>query len=246
MLSKAQIKHIRSLSQQKYRKEHNEFIAEGDKISREWLKTNNRIRYIIATNNWADENEGDIASHSEAVVEVVPESLLGSVSNLQTPNQVVLVVGMPEAPKHLPESGWVLALDNIQDPGNMGTIIRIADWFGVKDIVCSEDCVDVYNPKVVQSAMGGHLRIRFHETDLTGYLKNIRYPVIAATLNGENLYSVPSQEQAVLLIGNESKGLESSLVSLASMKITIPGKGGAESLNAAVSAGVICSHLMPH
>lgn len=245
MLSKAQIKYIRSLTQQKYRKEHHVFIAEGDKIAREWLNSEEYIRHIIALPSWLEEQATLISRHPEAQVAEVSEDILGSVSSLQTPNQALLVVKMPEQPVKLPVAGWSIALDNIQDPGNMGTIIRIADWFGISNIICSQGCVDVYNPKVVQAAMGGHLRVHFMEADLPAFISNTQLPVLAATLHGKNLYQCQPLNEAILLIGNESKGLSPQLIEKASMQITIPRRGGAESLNAAVSAGIICSHLMP-
>ncbi|HRO43415.1 MAG TPA: RNA methyltransferase [Flavipsychrobacter sp.] len=244
MLSKAQIKYIRSLTQQKYRKEHHVFIAEGDKISREWLKSSARVLHIIALEEWIGDNVGLIARHSEAQVSTVEEQVLSSVSLLQTANKVLLLVEMPEHKEVLPDSGWSLGLDNIQDPGNMGTIIRIADWFGIQNIICSPNCVDVYNPKVVQAAMGSHLRISFFETDLQEFIESGNIPVFAATLSGKSIYDYQPMKEGILLIGNESKGLSPELVERASHQITIPRRGGADSLNAAVSTGIICSHIV--
>ena len=246
MLSKAQIKYIRSLTQQKYRKEHNVFIAEGDKIAQEWLVSNASIEWIVCLQTWADDNQSLIVKHPEANLVIISDTTLATVSTLQTPNQVLLVVAMPRPQHQLPTQHWALALDTLQDPGNMGTIIRIADWFGIEHIICSRGCVDIYNPKVVQAAMGGDIRIRFYEADLAHYLSTLSIPVLAATLNGESLYKYSPFDAAVLLIGNESKGLSPELISLASHKITIPRRGGAESLNAAVSAGILCASLIPH
>lgn len=244
MLSKAQIKHIRSLTQQKYRKEHNVFIAEGDKIVREWLASGASIKMIIALESWLSQHTSLISAHPEAAVHQVEQHVLESVSTLQTPNQVLIVAAIPASLQTLPTDEWTIVLENIQDPGNMGTIIRIADWFGIKHIVCSEDCVDVYNPKVVQAAMGGHLRIHFHTTSLINYISSLTIPTLAATLHGDNLYSLPPLEKAVLMVGNESKGLSEALINAASQKVTIPKKGGAESLNAAVATGILCAHFI--
>jgi TrmH family RNA methyltransferase len=128
----------------------------------------------------------------------------------------------------------------------MGSIIRIADWFGIKTIVCSKDCVDSYHPKVIQSAMGSHLRVQLFSTDLKEFLSTTTMPIVSATLNGENLYQFKPIEAAILLIGNEGNGIQESLLKLATHKITIPRKGGAESLNAAMATGILCSHLLPH
>jgi TrmH family RNA methyltransferase len=140
---------------------------------------------------------------------------------------------------------WYLALDDIQDPGNMGTIIRIADWFGIHHVVCSPGCVDGYNPKVVQSAMGAHLRVNLYQAPLVPFLSAVQVPKIAAVLKGENIYTVNRMEAGVLIIGNESKGISESVVAMATRQVTIPGKGGAESLNAGVSAGILCALLLP-
>jgi TrmH family RNA methyltransferase len=245
MLSKAQNKYIRSLTQPKFRNEYKVFIAEGEKIALEWLYANRPIQSIIAIAEWAQSNKAVIARHPEAELHIVKESELKEVSSLQTPNHVLLTVPMP-AEKSIPVlNEWYLALDDIQDPGNMGTIIRIADWFGVKNIVCSPGCVDVYNHKVVQSAMGGHLRVGVHESDLVTFLAGNELPKIAATLHGRNVYEVPRQNAGILIIGNESKGVSDKVAVMATERVTIPRKGGAESLNAAVSAGILCALLLP-
>ncbi len=244
MLSKAQNKYIRSLTQQKYRKEHQVFLAEGDKIAREWLNEATKIEMIVGLQLWMDAHANLVGKHPEASVHVVDEQTLATISALQTPNQVLLVVSMPGIPAALPKKEWCLALDDIQDPGNMGTIIRIADWFGIKHIICSPGCVDVYNPKVVQAAMGSHLRVFVHHAELPVFLNKVNMPVLAATLHGNNVYQLPRQPYGVLVLGNESKGVSEAVMELATQKITIPRKGGAESLNAGVSAGILCALLV--
>ncbi len=243
MLSKAQNKYIRSLSQQKYRKEHNVFIAEGDKIAAEWLESSNKLQMIVCLQEWAAEHEVLITRHPEAELIVVDPNVLESVSTLQTPNKVLLVVHMPVFDMPVLNAEWGIALDGIQDPGNLGTIMRIADWYGINHIFCSPECVDMYNPKVVQSSMGAHLRVKVHYTDLLGYLSQINMPVLAAALEGENVYSLPKYPAAVLVIGNESKGISGRIMNIATTKVTIPRTGGAESLNAAVSTGILCALL---
>lgn len=244
MLSKAQIKYIRSLTLQKYRKQHQVFIAEGDKIAREWLLSKAKLIYIVALEAWADKYHELIKSHPEAQVAIVSLQELQAVSVLQTPNQVLLVAAMPAKREFISDQGWTIALDTIQDPGNLGSIIRIADWFGIPEIVCSPDCADIYNPKVVQAAMGGHLRIHFSEMPLSEFLSGQNRPVLAAGMNGENLYKAGPFKEGILLIGNESKGLDKDLIQKATHRITIPRLGAAESLNAAVATGIICSHLL--
>lgn len=245
MLSKAQVKYIRSLAQQKYRKEHNAYIAEGDKLCREWLASPAKLQYIICLEAWAQHNEALIDDHPEAQLCVVAPHELEAVSQLTTPNQALLVARLPEIPAALPHEEWCLALDTIQDPGNLGTIIRIADWFGIGHVVCSPDCADAFSPKVIQAAMGGHLRVQLHQADLRSFLDAVRIPILAAALEGQNVYGVPPQDAAVLLIGNESRGLHPDLLERATGKVTIPRAGGAESLNAAVSAGILCALLRP-
>lgn len=246
MLSKAQIKYIHSLTQQKYRKQHDVFIAEGDKIAREWLASNASVQIIAALESWTQTNKSLIGKHPEAIVATISETVLSSISTLQTPNQVLLVVSKPVQKNELPVNEWTIALDGVQDPGNMGTIIRIADWFGIRHLVRSYECVDIYNPKVVQAAMGGHLRINFYESDLLKYINSSEIPVLAAALHGKSIYEFSPFDKAILIIGNESKGIHPALIEKSSHQINIPGAGQAESLNAAISTGILCSHLVPH
>jgi RNA methyltransferase, TrmH family len=245
MLSKAQSKYIRSLTQQKYRKEHNVFIAEGDKIAREWLSSSERVEMIVCLESWAVANRELIDRHDEAEVYMGSEDILATISTLQTPNQVLLVVHVPTRVAEYNGDEWCLALDEIQDPGNMGTIIRIADWFGVRHIICSPGCVDVYNPKVVQAAMGGHLRVALHTANLDTLINNAKIPVLAAVLGGTDVYDVQNIQAGILMIGNESKGISPALAAKATHKVTIPRRGGAESLNAGVSTGILCALLIP-
>lgn len=244
MLSKAQNKYIRSLSQQKYREEYSLFTVEGDKIATEWLASQEHIKTVVALPHWITQNQQLIARHPEAEVIEAEEHQLQAISNLQTANNVLLVVHKPVYERLLKFNDWCFVLDDIQDPGNMGTIIRIADWFGIKNIIASPGCVDFYNPKVVQAAMGGHLRVALHNSDLIILLKDAQVPVYAAVLDGDNIYSLNKPHKGYILIGNESKGISNQLQQLATHKITIPRIGGAESLNAAVSTGIICALLI--
>lgn len=239
MLSNAQSKYIRSLSQQKYRKQYSVFLAEGDKIAREWLAADAGVQMIVATAGWLDVNRQLVGRHPAAEVCTVSEQELQRISTLQTPNQVLLVVSMPEAQQSLPADGWCIALQQLQDPGNMGTIIRIADWFGIGHVIASPDSVEYYNPKVVQAAMGGHLRVQLHTADLGALLQETELPVLAATIDGDSVYAIDNPGKGIILIGNESKGLPDELLQHATHRVTIPKKGGAESLNAAVSAGIL-------
>lgn len=246
MLTKAQVKDIRSLTQYKSRRAQGAFIVEGDKLAREWLATGAPVKMIIAVKEWHTAYRQLTAGHPTATLVEVAEDELSRISTLQTPNSVLLVVGFAEGENELPANEWCIALDRIQDPGNMGTIIRIADWYGIKHIIASPDSVDFYNPKVVQSAMGGHLRVALHTAVLSSFIKDAKLPVLAAALNGQNIYEVQKPDAAILIMGNESKGISPELLELATSRITIPRIGGAESLNAAVATGIICALLLPH
>ncbi|HTD93331.1 MAG TPA: RNA methyltransferase [Chitinophagaceae bacterium] len=243
MLGKSKVKYIQSLGQKKHRDEEGLFIAEGPKLLAELLASpGTKIREIYAVNEWIKENKvsGDIA-----VIEVAEDDL-GKISQLSTPNKAIaLVEKFPIAEPVVLSSGLFLALDTIQDPGNMGTIIRIADWFGISTILCSHECADRYNPKVVQATMGSIARVNVFYTDLASWLgTNGDVPVYAAVLNGDDIGRIPKPAHGVIVIGNESKGVSPSVMHRINREITIPRIGEAESLNAAVATGIILSHLV--
>ncbi len=243
MLSKNQVKYIQSLSQKKCRDEEALFIAEGNKIVAEFLEEKKCvIRHIYAVKDWIENNRN---STRHEITEVTEEELK-KISQLKTPNKVLLLAekvkwtGEPQI-----KNGISLLLDTIQDPGNMGTIIRLADWFGIHQIFCSPDCVDVYNPKVVQATMGSIARVRVEPADLKILLeKNVEIQTYAAVLGGEDVSAYKKINQGIIIIGNESKGISDEILKLVKNRITIKGKGKAESLNAAVATGIILSHLI--
>ena len=243
MLTKTQVKYIQSLGQKKFRDEHGQFIAEGPKVVAEFL-TNSliQVKELYAVKNWVEENK---EKYPGTAITVVEDYELEKISRLNTPNQVVLVADIPVL-SGVPElKGKIsLALDTIQDPGNMGTIIRIADWFGVDQLICSPDCVDIYNPKVVQATMGSLARIRVSYSDLDRVFRERNgVKLYAASLSGTDIRKMPKLEEGIILIGNESKGIHDSLLALSDERITIARKGNAESLNAAVATGIILSRL---
>ena len=235
MLSKKVLKDIQSLALKKSRDENRLFIAEGPKIVEELLQAAPlQIEKIYATESWGKDRKG---------VEIVSEAELERMSSLKTPNQVLAVLHQFEI--HEPNaSSFTLYLDTIQDPGNFGTIVRIADWFGVKDIVCSSGCADLYNPKVVQSTMASIARANVFYDKNESWLAKQTAPVYAASLYGESIYSFSKTDTGILIIGNESKGIRKEFFALATQLITIPKKGEAESLNAAVATGILLSHLI--
>ena len=239
MLTKAQIKYIQSLGHKKLREAEQVFVAEGPKLINEFLGASNiKPVSIYAVESFA-------AKYPNQPMTVISDVELQRISSISAPNEVVGIFSKPnfEAPAF--ESGFTLMLDGIQDPGNLGSIIRSADWFGVPVIVCSRDCADSFNSKVVQSTMGSLARVQLIYTDLHLFINTTRLPAIyAATLNGKSLYEEQPVKHGVLIIGNESKGISNDLLLKATNEITIPKKGQAESLNAGVATGIILSHLL--
>ncbi len=240
MLSKNEVKYIQSLCHKSQRDADKVFVAEGPKLVHELVLANVDILHIYGLKDWIDTLE----NHSFSVTEISPVEL-EKISQLQTPNQVLLIARqiLPVS-EPVVKNQCILALDGIQDPGNMGTILRIADWFGIKQLVCSLDCVDIYNPKVVQSTMGSITRVQCWYTNLNEWLAGVEVPIYGALLNGKNVYEVEKMKEGILVIGNESKGIRSDVLSFITHPVTIPKKGRAESLNAAVATGIILSHLL--
>ena len=244
MITKNQVKYIQSLGQKKSRDEENCFIAEGPKLVNELLAAGNcKLVQLYALKGWIEANAS--ANKESEVIEVLTGEL-EKISQLTTPNQVLAIVEKIKWEGEAKVQGEVsLVLDTIQDPGNMGTIIRLADWFGVKNIFCSMDSTDFYNPKVVQSSMGSISRVRVEYTDIISFLKkHNELRIYAAVLDGRDITKMERINEGIIVIGNESKGIHEEILKLANVKITIPGKGKAESLNAAVAAGIILSHLV--
>jgi len=243
-MTKAQIKLIQSLSRQKYRKEYNAYLVEGDKNAKEWLQSNSRIKHIVVVESWMKQNIALIHHHPEAEVIIAADFELEKITSLQTAQEVVLVVERaPNFPFEQNKNEWSLLLDKIQDPGNMGSIIRTADWFGIQQIVCTPDCVEVYNPKVVQASMGSLLRVKIKEMTIEDFLEANTLPLYAACLYGSNIKELSNNPKGVIAMGNESKGLSDTVLDAANYKITIPKYGHAESLNVAVATGIVCALL---
>lgn len=241
MLSKSRVKYIQSLYHKKFRDQEAVFIAEGPKIVKEFLAFSPQLlQSIYALPKWVENHASLLNSLPPDRVQILEEQELQKISLLTTPNMVLAIVKqIPPAP-YLPTTGFSVMLDDIQDPGNMGTILRTCDWFGVKQLICSNSCVDVYNPKVIQSTMGSILRVNVLYEDLeTWYPANQDIPLYAAALGGQSLKQLEIPPKAILLVGNESKGVSSNLLALCREKIMIPRIGSAESLNAAVAAGIL-------
>lgn len=245
MLSKSRVKYIQSLFHKKLRDEEGCFIVEGPKIVAEYLlRLPGDILSIYAVESWISDNQPLLRLISPASIFPIEVSELEKISSRKTPNQVLAIVKKLEPSPDF-SSGLFLMLDGIQDPGNFGTILRTADWFGIHSVMCSMECAELYNPKVIQSTMGSIINIHVWYTDLIQWCReNSDVTVYAATLHGKSLYALPALTTGALLIGNESKGVHPHLLSCCTEQITIPRMGMAESLNAAVATGILLSHLI--
>jgi len=250
MLSKNQISHIRSLHQKKYRDELNLFIAEGEKVVSELETSHFKIHSVYTTQDGAYSKL--VANAGKAYsVELIKDSELEKISALTTPQGVL---GVAEIPKpslvsEINTKQLILVLDEIKDPGNLGTIIRIADWFGFEDIVCSENSADAFSPKVVQAAMGSLFRMNVFYADLPAFLNQVavadKLPVYGTLLKGENIYKANLNKRGCIVVGNESKGISAAVLPFITDKISIPSfsKGKTDSLNAAMAAAIVCSEF---
>jgi len=237
MVSKSELKYIQSLSDKKVRLETGCFIAEGVKLVGEMIAAGYPIKAIYALDSWD-------APDTSIEVNRVEAFELEKMSLLQTPNQVVAVAKMPSKTDAINLTGKLtIVLDGIQDPGNLGTIIRIADWFGVQQIVASEDTVDVYNPKVIQATMGSFMRVSVAYKNIADWLPTLQLPVYGALLEGENIFTTKLPKQGILVIGSEAKGIRENCIDFITHPVTIPKIGGAESLNAGVATGIIVAQL---
>lgn len=239
---KTKIKYIQTLGQKKFRESEGVFIAEGPKVVEELMHAiPSKIREVYALESWTNVHGDRVGA---AIVSTINDWELEKISQLTTPNQVLAVIEQFDDVPEISTTGVItIALDTIQDPGNLGTIIRIADWFGIRQIVCSTGCADRYHPKVVQSTMGSIARVNMLYTDLAAWLTEQHSRIYIASLEGEDITKMDRIEEGILVIGNESKGVSEKVMDLPSTRITIPKKGGAESLNAAIAAGIILSHL---
>jgi len=242
MISKNQLKLIRALGQKKYRKQYNQYLVQGEKNVLELLNSGLSVVHIFATPAFISAHQPALAAHQ--VIEADEDSLTKA-STLVSNNAAIAVVDMPSQ-QSLPKSGLILALDGVSDPGNLGTIIRVADWYGIKHIVSSADSADAYNPKTISATMGSFARVCVSQTDLSNYLSSLNLPVYGAFLEGENIHKTALKQDAVLLMGSESHGIRTDCESLVTDKITIPAYGQAESLNVAMATGIILDNFKRH
>ncbi len=243
MPSKNQITFVRSLQRKKDRDLHGLFVAEGSKTVEELLSSSMEVVMVMGLREWAISRENPIPGGVEFLE--VTEKELDRISGMKTPNQVVAVVKkplLPEMPTKWPETPVIL-LDRIQDPGNLGTIMRTADWFGMHTLICSQDTADAFNPKVIQASMGSFMRTRVHYADLRKVLLATKgqIPSYGAILGGNPITQTQPECPCILVLGNESQGISPQVEALLDQKVSIPPSfdGGAESLNASVAGGIM-------
>lgn len=250
MLSKNQLKYYSSLLNKKQRQEEKKFIVEGLKLISEAVESGFRCEIVVALKDFLDENNSFIKliEKNKISFDAVKTSELEKLCDTKTPQGVIGVFNFKEQSKtDLGNEKLIVALENVSDPGNLGTIIRNCDWFGVNNVLLSSDCAERYNPKVIRSSAGSifHLNI-FYENNFYGVLeeqKKLGYKILCADLNGENLYSFIQSGKMILALANEANGPTEKLLEICDLKITIPKKGDAESLNVASASAVLISQL---
>lgn len=247
MLSKTHTKYIQSLWHKKFRDELGLFIAEGPKVVSDLLNSRKFLcKEIIALESWMHDEQKLLETLSGCKLETVADFELKKISTLTTAHSVLAVFEKRKQEQQIETAGKiVLALDTVQDPGNLGTIIRIADWFGIEEIVCAVGTADMYNAKVVQSTMGSLGRVGVTYTDLLAWLSaNRKTKIYSASLQGKDINSIGKLNEGIIIIGNEANGVSEAVMKFVDEKITIPKTGEAESLNAAVATGIILSHVV--
>jgi RNA methyltransferase, TrmH family len=238
MVSKNQIKLITSLVQKKYRKQHQLFLAEGIKVIEELLKSNVALEHLFCTKPMFE-------AVSESKKTIISETELKKISALTTPNDCLAIFKIPEE-KTIQNSGLIVALDDIRDPGNLGTIIRLCDWFGITQMICSDQTADIYNPKVVQATMGSIARVNVSYLDLETYLAETKLPVFGTFMDGENIYRQHMPQEGIIILGNEANGISKPMENRVTKRIAIPRFGNlqlTESLNVATAAAIVLSEF---
>jgi len=246
MISKAQVKFIALLNQKKYRRKHLMFVAEGTKIAHDILKSSLKVHNLYATPQWLAKNTSLYANNKLVEINGVSEDEMSKISGLTTAQDVLLLVQMPDPITDVKINDKIaLAIESIRDPGNLGTIIRICDWYGINQLFCSDDCADAYNPKTVQATMGSIARVEVIYTSLKELIgQNKERKCYMATLDGKlNIHSAMIKPPVLLVIGNEARGISDEILSVADNTVMIPRFGKAESLNASVAAAVLIDNL---
>ncbi|MEZ0454383.1 TrmH family RNA methyltransferase [Sphingobacterium thalpophilum] len=243
MLSKAQISLITSLQNKKYRKQHGLFIVEGIKSVAEFVSSSYQVESIFYTGD-ANTKVGKISHNIKSYA--LTEAEFQKISTLKSPQGILALVKLPAAQRLDTvdlKNSFTIVLDDVQDPGNLGTIIRTAEWFGISHIICSVGTVDAYNPKVVQATMGSLARIQIHYTDIQKLIAETQLPVYGALLRGQSIYQMDWGNEGLIVMGNEGNGISAAIENLVDHAVTIPRIGQAESLNVAVATTVFCSEI---
>ncbi len=237
MVSKNQIKLVKSLHQKKYRNRHNLFVAEGIKVVQELVNSDFKVNSLFST-------DPEINLGTTDTIEIVAEAELKKMSALTSPNNILGVFEIPQTQK--PNfDGWIVVLDDIRDPGNLGTIIRLCDWFGIEHLVCSSNTVDCYNPKTLQATMGSISRVNIGYTDLLTFLHNAPVNVFGAFMEGGSVYKKDMPNSGILVMGNEANGVSKEVEAMVTQKISIPqfGKSTTESLNVATATAILLNEI---
>tara|TARA_R110000787_G_scaffold96415_2_gene199728 strand:- start:7147 stop:7881 length:735 start_codon:yes stop_codon:yes gene_type:complete len=236
LVSKSQIKLITSLQQKKYRNKLELFVAEGPKVIKELITAKLQLHSLYSTVDGLFENEN---------VQLISEKELSKISSLKNANNSLAVFKIPNKKTYV-ENGITVVLDSIQDPGNLGTIIRLCDWFDVANLICSLNTVDCFNPKVIQATMGSIVRVNIMYTDIEEFLTKSKFPVYVGAMDGENIYKKDLPDNAIIVVGNEANGVSTKIMDLANNKIAIPQFGinqETESLNVATATAIILSEF---
>lgn len=243
MLSKARIKYMKSLQLKKHRDRDGVFLVEGEKSVLEFINSTFKIQRVYGTDKFIT-NYYSLLQQKYIEFDTISEDTLTSTGTYKSNNSALAIVNKPDdVDPVLNEDAYILALDEINDPGNLGTIIRLADWYGIKTIFLSQNSTDVFNPKVVNSSKGSLTRVQVHYVDLATVLTNYEGVIYGALLEGENVHQIKFKKGGIVLMGSESHGVGEQLRSLISHKITIPGVGETESLNVAIATAIICDNI---
>lgn len=245
-MTQSEIKFVKSLSLQKYRKEHKAYLIHGNKIVKEWLAAGADFLYLIASQDWVHAQEDTLPDFVHKKLRIVPDHVLSKLSQQDTPAPVMAAIQMPKPYKpRFDTKGWTIVLDRIQDPGNLGTIIRTADWFGIAEVWYTPHSVELYNPKVIQATMGSILRVKLAEMPLEELFQNAKKKIWLTAMHGISVFDAAfaAEEAGYIVLGNESHGVSSAYLESTKNLLTIPKIGGAESLNVAIANAVICAQI---
>lgn len=241
MVSKSNAKFIKSLQLKKYRKQEQCFLVEGAKSVREVLNSDYQVKQLIVTGQFI--HDSSIPAEGIEIIETSAKQLT-ALGTLKTNDSAIAVVCMrPEQEAKLLSNQWVIALDDINDPGNLGTILRIADWYGINTILASAQTADFYNPKVIAASKGSFCRVNMFYTDLPEFLIKAELPLYGAVMEGDDVHNIQFGRGGILVMGNEANGISEEVFRLVTKKITIPRYGKAESLNVAMATAIICDNI---